>query len=136
MGGVHVAPGPIQSKPGLNRGGSLSAGGVGVQVATGPTQSSPTRSTFSGLNRGSSPSAGGIQADIRNVAAPVNDEHPNPTQATSSATPSWVLPKKTPPATVAGGSSIRAQRNVSGSGLFGGISLSDPPVSSGGGGGP
>jgi len=35
-----------------------------------------------------------------------------------SATPSWVLPRKTPPATVAGGSPILGQ--------FKGISLSDP----------
>ena len=36
----------------------------------------------------------------------------------ASATPSWVLPRKTPPATVAGGSPIPNQ--------FRGISLSDP----------
>ena len=57
--------------------------------------SSPTRSTSFGLGPGgsrhSSGSIGGIQAGI--AAA---------TTGGTSTTPSWVLPKKTPPATVAG----------------------------------
>lgn len=76
----------------------------------GSKQSSPTRTVIAGLERGGSLSAGGIGR----------------VQSTS-ATPSWVLPKKTPPATVAGGSPNRG--DVGGSGLlgqFGGISLSNP----------
>ena len=50
-------------------------------------------------------------------------------QPATSATPSWVLPKKTPPATVAGGSPIPGIRDIGGGGLSGqfrGVSLSDP----------
>ena len=89
-------------------------------------KSSPTRSSFPGLTRGggslSAGGVGGVQATAGGGGM----------QPGSSATPSWVLPKKSPPATVAGG--IPAQRDVSGSGLpsqFGGISLSDHGVSSG-----
>jgi len=56
----------------------------------------------------SSGSFGGEQIGIGIVAA----------STATSPTPSWVLPKKTPPATVAGGSPISSQ--------FRGISLSDP----------
>ena len=91
-------------------------------------ESSPTRSTTSGAGRGarlSSGSIGGGQTGIGIAAASTG----GPVQPAASATPSWVLPKKTPPATVAGGSPIPTHRDISGSGLSGqfrGVSLSDP----------
>ena len=92
--------------------------------------SSPTRSTTLGLGRGGSRLSsdsigGGGQAGIGITAASSG----GPIQSTTSATPSWVLPKKTPPATVAGGSPIPALRDIGGNGLSGqyrGVSLSDP----------
>lgn len=74
-------------------------------------QSSPTRASSFGIGRGtrlSSASYGGEQTGIGIAAASTG----------ASATPSWVLPRKTPPATVAGSSPITGQ--------FRGISLSDP----------
>lgn len=86
--------------------------------------SSPTRSASLGMGRGGrSGSIGSIHAGIAATAAG------GPMQPATSATPSWVLPRKTPPATVAGGSPVPAQRGFGGSGLpgqFGKISLSDP----------
>ena len=69
-------------------------------------QSSPTRATTLAMGRLSSGSFGGGQTGIAAASTGV------------SATPSWVLPRKTPPATVAGGSPIPGQ--------FRGITLSDP----------
>ena len=91
-------------------------------------ESSPIRSATLGLGRGSrlsSGSIGGGQASIGIAAASTG----GPMQSAASTTPSWVLPKKTPPATVAGGSPIPAQRDIGGNGLTGqfrGVSLSDP----------
>ena len=132
---------PTSTFSGLNRGNSLSASGIGgVQAgienaavpAGGPIQqpvssttsswgrSSPTR--FSDLNRKGSPLQGGTQLGIPAALAV------GPMQPTTSATPSWVLPKKTPPATVAG--AHHAHRDAGGNllGQFGGISLSDGGV--------
>ena len=98
-------------------------------------ESSPTRSTFSGLTRGGSLSAGGtegVQATATAAGATAGGVGAAGMQPGTSATPSWVLPKKTPPATVAGG--IPGHRDASGSRLsnqFAGIQLSDPGVSSG-----
>jgi len=87
----------------------------------GSTQSSPTRTRFPASSIGS------VQAGI-GIPGSSHDGDSNPVQPTASTTPSWVLPKKTPPATVAGGS---VGGSGGGGGLFGGISLSDPAVGSG-----
>jgi hypothetical protein len=79
--------------------------------------SQPTRSSSYGLGRGGSrlspDNLGGIQTGITATAA-----SGGPIQPAVTATPSWVLPKKTPPATVAGGSPIAGQ-NGGGGGLPG-----------------
>jgi len=90
-------------------------------------QSSPIRSTSFGFDRGgvrlSSGSIGSGQAGIGIATAPTGGP------AAALATPSWVLPKKPPPATVSGGSPISAHRDIGGggfSGQFRGTNLSDP----------
>ena len=77
-------------------------------------QSSPTRAATFGVGQGSRLSSGSFGGEQTGVGlAPASTIN-------ASATPSWVLPRKTPPATVAGGSP------TSGPGRLRGISLTDP----------
>ena len=81
---------------------------IGDVEASSPIDPRP-RSTTLGMGRGTRLSSGSIDGEQTGIgiAAPSNG---------ASAAPSWVLPKKTPPATVAGGSP----------GQFRGVSLTDP----------
>lgn len=113
-------------------------------------QSSPTRSTTFAMgqvdSRLSSGSIdGGQPPGIVGIAATGGGGGGGLTMQSSSATsaaatPSWVLPKKTPPATVAGSSPIPAYRDIVGgggdgtglTGRFRGVSLTDPGFNSAG----